>query len=141
MVISYYLSASDKHVRVCNNVRIIYTKTRSRFPHYRICGKFFSLLMSDAASQAKLQSLQLYCICMCQVNSTTGSDGWLQQCVATPSLHVAGGGFVSFKRKTGENEGQSKRKMDFPFPWCSLLSSQAGIFPLSPFVRGPGSPQ
>lgn len=45
------------------------------------------------------------------------------------------------RRKMWENEEQSKKKMDFTFPWCSRLSSQAGIFPLSPFVGGPGSPQ
>ena len=80
-------------------MRIVCTKLRSRFQHCRICGRFFSLLMSNAASQAKLQSLQPYCICMCQVNGTAGSDGWLQQCVAIPPLHGAGGNFVSFRRE------------------------------------------
>lgn len=61
-------------------MRIVYTKLRNRFQHFRICGRFFSLLMSSAASQAKLQFLQLYCVSTCQVNGTAGSDGWLHQC-------------------------------------------------------------
>jgi len=65
-------------------VRIVYIKLRSRFQQRRTCGSFFSLLISNVASQAKLQTLQLYYICMCQVNSTAGSDGWMQQCVANP---------------------------------------------------------
>lgn len=79
-------------------MRIVYTKPRSRFQHCRICGRFSSLLMSNAASQAKLQFLQLYCLCMCQVNGTAGSDGWLHQYVAVPPLNGAGGNFVSLGR-------------------------------------------
>lgn len=142
MVISYYLSTSDNHVRQCNNVRIVYTKTRSRFAHYRICGRFFSLLMSNAASQAKLQSLQLYCICMCQVNSTTGSDGWLQQCVAIPSLHGAGGSFASFKREEkNRREWRAEQEEDgLPLLLVLPFVKSSRDFPSFPICGGAWEP-
>lgn len=127
-------------VRGCNNVRIVYTKPQSPFQHCRIHRRFCFLLMSNAAGQAKLQFLQLYCACVCQVNSTDGSDGWYQECAAISCLHWAGGNFGSFRRRE-ENGTQLRAEQDYTFPWCFHLSSSTGVSPLFPHVGNPRNPR